>query len=210
MLLSVPYARLRGMTGADPKADLHGYLQAARESLLWKLDGLSEYDIRRPLTPTGTNLLGLVKHLAGVELWYFGDAFGRPPSGPRPWSEDDARANADMWATADESRDQIAGMYRQAWAHSDATIQMLALDAPGFVPWWPAGEQEVTLHRVLVHVATETSRHVGHADIVRELIDGAVGLGADNDHLRPGGQAWWESYRSQLERVAQEASSRRG
>jgi Protein of unknown function (DUF664) len=206
LLLSVACVRLRGMTGADLKADLHGYLQAARESLLWKLDGLSEYDIRRPMTPTGTNLLGLVKHLSGVELWYFGDAFGRPPAGPRPWSEDDARANADMWATADESRDQVVGMYRQAWAHSDATIQMLALDAPGNVPWWPAGEQEVTLHRVLVHVAVETHRHAGHSDIVRELIDGAVGLRAGNDHLRPGGRAWWENYRSQLERVAQEAS----
>jgi len=194
------------MTGADPKADLHDYLQAAREALLWKLDGLSEYDIRRPLTPTGTNLLGLVKHLAGVELWYFGDAFGRPPHGPRPWSEDDARNNADMWATVAESRDQIAGMYRRAWAHSDQTIQLLALDAPGYVPWWPAGEQEVTLHRVLVHVTAETHRHAGQADIVRELIDGAVGLGADNDHLRPGSQAWWESYRSQLEAAAQEAS----
>ncbi len=97
------------MAGAGPKADLHRYLQAAREALLWKLDGLSEYDIRRPLTPTGTNLLGLVKHLAGVELWYFGDAFGRPPSGPRPWSADDTRNNADMWATADESREQIVG-----------------------------------------------------------------------------------------------------
>jgi uncharacterized damage-inducible protein DinB len=194
------------MTGADPKADLHDYVQAAREALLWKLDGLSEYDIRRPLTPTGTNLLGLVKHLAGVELWYFGDAFGRPPSGPRPWSEDDARNNADMWAKAGESRDQITGMYRRAWAHSDETIQMLALDAPGYVPWWPAGEQEVTLHRILVHVAAETHRHAGQADIVRELIDGAVGLGADNDHLRPGGREWWASYRSQLELVAQEAS----
>jgi hypothetical protein len=111
------------MAGAGPKADLHRYLQAAREALLWKLDGLSEYDIRRPLTPTGTNLLGLVKHLAGVELWYFGDAFGRPPSGPQPWSADDARNNADMWTTADESREQIVGMYRQAWAHADETIQ---------------------------------------------------------------------------------------
>jgi hypothetical protein len=67
------------MTGADTKADLHRYLQLGREALLWKLDGLAEYDIRRPLTPTGTNLLGLVKHLAGVELWYFGDAFGPAP-----------------------------------------------------------------------------------------------------------------------------------
>jgi uncharacterized damage-inducible protein DinB len=194
------------MTGADPKADLHDYLQAAREALLWKLDGLSEYDIRRPLTPTGTNLLGLVKHLAGVELWYFGDAFGRPPTRPRPWSEDDARNNADMWATADESRDLITGTYRGAWAHSDQTIQLLALDAPGYVPWWPAGEREVTLHRVLVHVTAETHRHAGQADIVRELIDGAVGLGADNDHLRPGGQEWWEKYRSQLEDAARKAS----
>jgi uncharacterized damage-inducible protein DinB len=193
------------MTGTDPKADLHRYLQAARESLVWKLDGLSEYDIRRPLTPTGTNLLGLVKHLAGVELWYFGDAFGRPPSGPRPWSEDDARNNADMWAGAGEPRDQIVGMYRQAWAHSDETIQLLALDAPGHVPWWPSDDREVTLHRILAHVVAETHRHAGHADIVRELIDGAVGLQADNDHLRPGVREWWESYRSQLEDVAREA-----
>jgi uncharacterized damage-inducible protein DinB len=196
------------MTRPDPKTDLHRYLQAAREALLWKLDGLSEYDVRRPLTPTGTNLLGLVKHLAGVELWYFGDAFGRPPSGPRPWSEDDARNNADMWATASESRDQIVGMYRQAWAHADETITTLSLDAPGVVPWWPSGENDVTLHQVLVHLVAETHRHAGQADIVRELIDGATGLQAENDHLRPGDAARWESYRNQLERVAREASQR--
>jgi hypothetical protein len=62
----------------NPKADLLRYLQDGRDALLWKLDGLSEYDIRRPLTPTGTNLLGLVKHIASVELGYFGDTFGRP------------------------------------------------------------------------------------------------------------------------------------
>lgn len=193
------------MTAGDPKADLHRYLQAAREALLWKLARLSEYDIRRPLTPTGTNLLGLVKHLAGVELWYFGDAFGRPP-GERPWSEEDARNNADMWATVDESRDQIVGMYRRAWAHADETIQALGLDAVGHVPWWPGDRSEATLHLVLVHVLAETNRHAGHADIVRELIDGAAGLGADDDNLRPGDQAWWETYRNQLERVAMRAS----
>jgi Protein of unknown function (DUF664) len=194
------------MVEADPKADLHRSLQAAREALMWKLDGLAEYDIRRPLTPTGTNLLGLVKHLAGVELWYFGDGFGRPPAGPRPWSEDDARNNADMWATADESRDQIVATYRQAWAHSDETIQALPLDAVGHVPWWPAGERDVTLHRILVHLVAETSRHAGHADIVRELIDGAAGLRSDDDNLRPGSQAWWENYRRQLERIAEAAN----
>jgi uncharacterized damage-inducible protein DinB len=194
------------MTSAGPKADLLHYLQAAREALLWKLDGLSEYEIRRPLTPTGTNLLGLVKHLAGVELWYFGDAFGRPPSGPRPWSEDDARNNADLWATADESRKQIVGMYRQAWAHADETIQAMDLDAPGHVPWWPSDRREVTLHQILVHLVAETNRHAGHADIVRELIDGAAGLQAEDDNLRATDQAWWENYRNQLERVAHEAS----
>ena len=192
------------MTGADAEADLHRYLQAAREALLWKLDGLAEYDIRRPLTPTGTNLLGLVKHLAGVELWYFGDAFGRPPR-ERPWSADDARNNADFWASADESRDQIAGMYRRAWAHADQTIQTLSLDAIGHVPWWPADRQEVTLHRILVHVVAETNRHAGHADIVRELIDGAAGLRAGDDNLRARDPGWWQNYRDQLERVAQQA-----
>ncbi|MGH3934893.1 MAG: DinB family protein [Pseudonocardiaceae bacterium] len=114
------------MTGSEPKADLHRYLWAAREALLWKLDGLSEYDIRRPLTPTGTNLLGLIKHVASVEVGYFGDTFGRPFNEPLPWFEDDAGPNADMWATATESREQIVELYHRAWVHSDATIG-----------WWP-------------------------------------------------------------------------
>ncbi|HCU95394.1 MAG TPA: hypothetical protein DHU96_22860 [Actinobacteria bacterium] len=194
------------MTGPDPKADLHRYLQAAREALLWKLDGLADYDIRRPLTPTGTNLLGLVKHVASVELGYFGSTFGRPSSEPMPWLAEGAEPNADMWATAGESREQIVGLYHRAWAHSDATIEALALDAAGHVPWWPADKNEVTLHRILVHVIAETDRHAGHADIIRELIDGAAGLRQDNASMAPGDQAWWENYRSRLERVAREAS----
>ena len=98
------------MTGSDHKADLHHYLRRGREALLWKLDGLPEYDVRRPPTPTGTNLLGLVKHLATMEFGYFGSCFGRPPAEPLPWAEDDAEPNADMWATADESPDQIVGL----------------------------------------------------------------------------------------------------
>jgi uncharacterized damage-inducible protein DinB len=201
----VPTGMLPGMIGSDPKADLHHYLQAAREALLWKLDGLSEYDIRRPLTPTGTNLLGLIKHVASVELGYFGLTFARPFEEPLPWFADDAEPNADMWATADESREQIIGLYHRAWAHSDETIDTLALDAIGHVPHWPDHRSEVTLHRILVHVIAETDRHAGHADIVRELIDGAAGWREDNDNMAPGDQAWWANYRSRLERVAQEA-----
>jgi hypothetical protein len=195
------------MAEPDPKAVLHRYLQRGREDALWKLDGLSEYDIRRPMVPTGTNLLGLVKHLASVELGYFGEVFGRPADEPLPWLDEGAEPNADMWATPDQSREEIVGLYRRAWAHSDATIAALALDATGYVPWWPEERQEPTLHTILVHVIAETHRHAGHADIVRELIDGAVGLRADNDNLPPADQEWWEGYRARLERAAHEADS---
>jgi uncharacterized damage-inducible protein DinB len=196
--------KLLAMTGSDPKENLHRYLQIAREALLWKLDGLSEYDVRRPLTPTGTNLLGLVKHLASVELGYFGATFGRPSEEPLPWYADDAEPNADMWATAAETREQIVGLYHRAWVHSDSTIEMLALDAVGHVPHWPDDRSEVTLHQILVHVIAETHRHAGHADIVRELIDRAAGLRKDNDNMAAGDQAWWDNYRRRLEHVAQE------
>jgi uncharacterized damage-inducible protein DinB len=195
------------MTGSDPKADLRRYLQAAREALVWKLEGLSEYDARRPMVPTGTNLLGLVKHVAGVEAGYFGETFDRPFPEPLPWMDEDAEPNADMWATAEESRDQILGLYRRVWAHSDATIHALSLDVVGKVPWWPRERREVTLHRILVHMIAETHRHAGHADIVRELIDGTVGLREGNDNMAPGDQAWWEDYRSRLERAARKAGS---
>ncbi|MEP7020550.1 MAG: DinB family protein [Pseudonocardiales bacterium] len=193
------------MIADDPKADLRRYLQSAREALVWKLDGLAEYDIRRPLTPTGTNLLGLVKHVASVEAGYLGDTFGRPFDEPLPWFADDAEANADMWATAEESREQIVGLYHRVWAHSDVTIEALGLDAIGQVPWWPQERREVTLHRILVHMVTETDRHAGHADIVRELIDGTAGLRAGNDNMPPMDQAWWENYRQRVETAAREA-----
>ena len=199
---------LAGMPEADPKADLRHYLQIAREALLWKLDGLSEYDVRRPMVPTGTNLLGLVKHVASVEAGYLGDVFGRPFGEPLPWLAEDAEPNADMWATAAESREAIVGLYRRVWAHSDGTIDALPLDAIGHVPWWPPQHSEVTLHVILVHMIAETDRHAGHADIVRELIDGAAGVRADNDNMAPGDAGWWTEYRDRLERAAREAGRR--
>lgn len=192
------------MAGSDLKADLCRYLQEGREAVLWKLEGLSEYDIRRPLVPTGTNLLGLVKHLTGVELGYFGDAFGRPSEDRLPW--DEADPNSDMWASAAESRDFITGRYRRAWAHSDATIDALALDAVGQVPWWPPDRNEVTLHHILIRVAVDTNRHAGQADIIRELIDGQVGLASESTNVPSGDQAWWQSHRDQVERAAREAA----
>ena len=192
------------MADEDEKTTLHRYLRSARQDLLAKLDGLSEYDVRRPLTPTGTNLLGLVKHLAFTESGYLGETFGRPLG--EPLAEDEDNPNADLYATAEESREQITGHYREVWAHSDATIDALALDAEGRVPWWPGEHGRVTLHQILVHTIAETNRHGGHADIVRELIDGAVGLHATGQNLPERDQAWWENYRAQLEQIAQQAA----
>ncbi|MFD4030094.1 DinB family protein [Streptomyces sp. NPDC058637] len=193
------------MSAADPKTDLHFYLQSARDTLLWKLDGLGEYDVRRPMTPTATNLLGLVKHAAGTELGYLGEVFGRPSGEPQPWLDEDAEPNADMWATADETREHIVALYRRAWAHADATIDALSLDTRARVPWWPAGRNELTLHHAVVRVIADTHRHAGHADILRELMDGAVGMNRGNDNMPPGDQAWWAAYRDRLERTARGA-----
>ena len=155
------------------KEYLHDDLRWIREALVWKLDGLSEYDIRRPLTATGTNLLGLVKHSATWEARYFGEVFGRPFPELLPRWDDEAANGTDLWVTADETREEIIGFYRRAWEHADSTIDTLAIDAPGYVPWWP--RPNVKLFNVLVHIVSETNRHAGHADILREQLDGAVG-----------------------------------
>jgi uncharacterized damage-inducible protein DinB len=193
------------MAESDTKAHLRAYLQAGRDALVWKLDGLTEYDVRRPLVRTGTNLLGLVKHLAGVEAGYFGDVFGRPFDEPLPWSALDAERNADMWATPEESREHIVDLYRRVWTHADGTIAELDLDATGAVPWWPSGRATVTLHQILVHVIAETHRHAGHADIVRELIDGAAGTRPGRSILPDDDREWWADYRDRLENAARQA-----
>ncbi|MFD4636743.1 DinB family protein [Lentzea sp. NPDC058436] len=157
------------------KEYLHGDLRELREVLVWKLDGLSEAEVRRPLVASGTNLLGLVKHLTLTESRYFGEVFGRPFPGPVARWDDLAARGLDMRADESESREDIVGGYRRAWAHSDATISSLAVDSPGHVRWWP--RPNVMLFNVLVHVTTETARHAGHADILREQLDGATGEG---------------------------------
>jgi hypothetical protein len=188
------------VTGVDAKEDLHSYLRGARETLVWKLDGLSEYDMRRPLTATGTNLLGLVKHSAGTHLRYFGMVFGRAADVSLPWQAN-VEANADFWAAPDEISNDIVAFYRRTWEIADETIASLPLDAIGHVPWWGA-DGTVTLHRVLVHVTAETQRHAGHADIVRELVDDSAGLLAGHHNLPAGDPAWWRAQRDRVEAAA--------
>jgi hypothetical protein len=190
----------------DPKGDLLRYVQVGRDAIVWKLEGLSEYDVRRPMVQSGTNLLGIVKHLAGVEAGYLGDAFGRPFPDPMPGMAEDAEPNADLWATSDEAREDLLALYRRVWAHADDTVAALGLEAVGEVPWWPEDHRHPTLHRVLGHVATEIHRHAGHADIIRELLDGAIGHRPGVDNLPAVDDDWWPAHRAKLEAVAREAA----
>ena len=183
------------------KEYLHGDLRWIRQALLWKLDGLSEYDIRRPLTSTGTNLLGLVKHLATWEARYFGEVFSRPFPEPRPQWDDEAASGTDMWATEHETREEITGLYRRVWEHADATINALPLDARGYVPWWP--RPDVMLFSIMVHILSETNRHAGHADILREQLDGAVGTDPQSAGAPRYDAAYWENRCAKIEQAAQ-------
>jgi hypothetical protein len=180
------------------KEELHSKLREGRASLLADLAGLSEYDLRRPMTPTGTNLLGLVKHLAGLEYGYLGDSPGRPGTETLPWVEDGSIwEGADMWALPGEPARYIVGLYQRACAHADSVITELSLDAPATVAHWPAGQRETTLGFLLIRMIAETAQHAGHADISRELIDGTGG----SDHDMADEQTW-KTYLSQVQAAA--------
>lgn len=176
------------------------YLQSARETVLWKLEGASDHDVRRPLTPTGTNLLGLVKHLAHVELGYFVTAFGRDLPVPSPFDDPGADPHDDLWVTAEESRDDVVALYRLAWEEAGRSFADRGLDDAGVVPWWPPDRNRVTLGRLLVHVVAETNRHAGQMDILREGIDGSVGLRAANSNVPEGYD--WDGYVARVQESA--------
>jgi hypothetical protein len=189
----------------DLKDELHRKLRQSREGVLSKLDGLGEYDRRRPLTGTGTNLLGLVKHLAGLEYLYLGEAFGRPAPETMSWIEDGSIwEGADMWATAEESSEYIIGLYRRTCAHADGVIAALGLDAAGSVAHWPAERRETTLGVLLIRMVSETAQHAGHADIVRELIDGKGG--PDQDSF---GESTWREYITAVQAAADSFATER-
>ncbi|MFJ3384833.1 MULTISPECIES: DinB family protein [unclassified Curtobacterium] len=189
---------------AAVKQTLQRYLQKHRAALLAKLDGLAERQARWPVTPTGTNVLGLVKHVAAVQSEYFGRVFDRPLPDPPAWLDSDD--DRDMYATLDETMDDVIAFHHASAAHADATIAALDLDARGVVPWWPEEVRQVTLHRILVHMAYETARHAGHADIVREMLDGLAGDGDGN--LAEKTPDEWVEWREHLVSIAEQAGLR--
>lgn len=190
---------------SDLKTVLHDMLKAQRAALLLKLEGLDEYEARRPRTPTGTNLLGLVKHSAACELGYFGETFSRPSELQLPWEVEGVgpEDNEDMFATEVESMADVLAWSRACFDHADATIEALPLEAEGRVAWWPEDRNTVTLGQIIVHMALDEARHAGHADILREQLDGAVGLRSEGNNLPEWDEQGWADYVARLTRIAE-------
>ena len=194
------------MTELDLPADvLKSYLRRGREALLWKLAGLGERELRLPRTPTGTSLLGIVLHCANVEVGYFGPTFGRAFSEPDhpalvPESAFDTDPQADWTVPATLPAVELVAFYERVGVFADAALDELPLDAVGRVPWWPEGRAATTLHRIAVHVMTDLHRHAGHADILREAIDGAAGLRPEATNVP--GDFDWAGYLDRLRAIA--------
>ena len=158
---------------ADEKETLYVALDRHRDVLLWKLEGLDDEQLRRPMTPSGTTVLGLLKHLAAVEYGWFCQTFGRPTE-PRVEALDAAvetDPDADWRVEPDESTADVLAFYARARAAADRAIQETDLEATG-TSW---NGRTVSMRWVLVHMLEEVARHAGHLDILRELIDGATG-----------------------------------
>lgn len=182
------------------KGSLVRYFDVAHEAVLWKLEGLTEYELRRPMTPTGTNLLGVTKHLSLVEAGYFGMVFGRTNIVDMPGES--AELDADMFATADEPSGLIIDQFNDVWAAAKGFIAETDLDHEGYVPWWGPDGNPVTLARIIVHMTTEIYRHLGHMDIVRELVDGAVGMRQGSENMPDVTDQQRADYHRRLEEIA--------
>jgi len=141
------------------------FLSFARSCVLKKVDGLTEEQLRRRLVVSETTLLGLVQHLTDAERYWIGYTM----AGDARW----AGVDFDMAVAADRSPERVVADYRASIAESDAHIR--AADGLDTLTTHPVAEQPRTLRWVLAHLTSETVRHAGHADILRELIDGTTG-----------------------------------
>jgi uncharacterized damage-inducible protein DinB len=154
----------------DETETLAGFLDYHRATLLWKLEGLDDEQLRRAMVPSGTSLLGLVKHLAYVERWWFQGVWaGQEVS--FPWTKEDP--DADWRIEPDETTEDVLALYDGECDRSREIVAVASsLDEAVVHPRW---KEEVSRRWILVHMIEETARHVGHADILREQLDGAVG-----------------------------------
>jgi len=150
---------------------LSAFLDRYRETILWKLDGLTEAQASAHLVPSATTLLGIIKHLAYVERWWFQMNFAGDPVS-FPWPEDEPDQDIDFRTSATDTVQSISALYQQEIARSREIVAGAALEDLGK----DLGKvQPRSLRWIMVHMIEETARHAGHADILRELTDGAIG-----------------------------------
>ena len=186
------------------RATLTHYFTRSFDDLVSKVEGLDEYEARRPLTPSGTNLLGLVQHAGAVVLGYARLPWGRDLGRELMWQDSDDEPDIDLRVLPEVTREEVLQLAADA---RTAMTELLAgpLDAPGEVPWWgPNGA--VTVHRVAVHVVAELARHAGHADVLRELLDGTVGMRPGDPNVIGRAQAELDERRARIETDARRAS----
>ncbi len=183
----------------DHRRQLLHYLERTRGDVLRAVAGVDEFDARRALTPSGTNLLGLVKHLATVENGYVRcTAF--PSRIEVPWSDDASlEANAELWLTPDQSAGEILDLYAAVAVETEQAARQLPDDAPATVPWWR--EPDTTFDRLLVHLVAETAQHAGHLEILREGLDGQADRWDEQDPDR--GPSWRADYRRTIDEAAE-------
>lgn len=194
----------------DPSAQrLRAYLNEARSTVLWKCEALSEELARRPMTPTGTHMLGIVHHLAVTEYGYFGECLGLLPNDDHVLellqSED---SQIDFLPPADYSVQDVLELYRKSVAFAEAALDNLELASPAVIPWWSI-HRHSTVEHLIVHMIAETSRHAGQLDIVRELLDGQVGLREQALNLPSYSSAQWKEQYSHLQQLSQEVVQRK-
>ena len=151
----------------DEDQTLVGFLDFHRATLLWKLEGLDDEQLRRPMVPSGTSLLGMVKHLAYVERWWFQQVWaGREAT--YPFTDEDP--DADWRVEPSETTADILALYRGECDASREIVAAASLDEVAHHP-----RRKLSRRWILVHMIEETARHNGQADILREQLDGVTG-----------------------------------
>ncbi|MGN6301610.1 MAG: DinB family protein [Angustibacter sp.] len=186
----------------NQKAIWQRYYKERRDALIAKVEDLSEYEARMPRTPTGTSLIGIIKHVLNVEAVYLGATFGRPfPHAEELVAESayEVDPQADWYATAEETTAGIIDLYRRVIAHCEQTVDLLDLDTVGHVRHW--GDREVSLHWILVHNFNDLAQHNGQADILREQVDGSVGWRSPGDNVPD--RYDWPAYVAKLTGLAE-------
>jgi hypothetical protein len=156
---------------ADERTTLDVFLDYYREAVKAKVRGVSEEDARRELVPSATTLAGLIKHLCRVEVSWFQHRLAQIPSGDLPvlrWIDE---PDGDFRVAPNETVETLIAQYDEQCALSRQTAAKYQLT--DVVPHPYLGE--VSLRWIYVHMIEETARHAGHADILREQIDGTTG-----------------------------------